>query len=373
MRIGIISLIDWGFLEQRPHKFAYELAARDHTVYYIEPTLVNGWSLPITLVRWVQSASTRPVAPRIFAFPGLLIAPRRDQASYLHSNRYFAPWMAYRLRRLRLDFIIALAVEYAPVLTKLGVPFAYDHLDDTQFMEHILTDQFVQHMETLRAHSQFNIYIHDAEAARDPKGVFVPNGADPLQFFPVESPKLFDAVVLSNIAKWFDLDSVLESTKSILMIGPMDIDGGNNRERFFAANRPNLTWIPKVDKQVANMWLARGRVGLVPRKQDDPVSQYAMPIKILEYFLAGLPVVTYRNEGITRMYGDMVTYYARDGSDPPLDEAIEAAQQKKLDYRRFALDFTWEEIVGQLEHHIGRALDRRKTKRTSRRSTADTQ
>ena len=302
-----------------------------------------------------------------------MIAPRRDQAAFLHLNRLFEPWMIYRLRRLRLDFAIVSAVEYAPVLFRLGVPFAYDHLDDTQFMEHVLTERFVEQMEALKKRSRFNIYIQEVTAERDPKGVFVPNGADPNEFFPIEAPKCFDAVVLSNIAKWFDMDSILDSTKNILLIGPMDIDGGNNQERLVAAKRANLVWIPQVEKQIANVWLSRAKVGLVPFKRDHPVVGYAMPIKILEYFLAGLPVVTYRNEGISHMYGDMVTYYARDGSDPPLDEAIEAAQQKKLDYRRFALDFTWEEIVGQLEHHIGRALDRRKTKRTSRRSTADPQ
>jgi glycosyltransferase involved in cell wall biosynthesis len=357
VRIGIISLIDWDFLEQRPQKFAHELAARGHSVYYVEPTPFSHWSPFFTLFHWFQSARTRSVAPGIFAFPGLMIAPRRDQASFLSLNRYFVPWMIRRLRTLRLDFIIVLAVEYAPVLIKLGVPFAYDHVDDTQFMEHVLTEEFVERMEALKARSEFNIYIHELEAARDPKGVFVCNGADPSQFFPIEAPKAFDAISLSNIAKWFDMDSVLESRKKILLVGPMDIGGGNNRERFFAASRPNLIWIPEVDKQVANMWFARAKVGLVLRKPEDPVSQYAMPIKILEYFLAGLPVVTYRNEGITRMYGDMVTYYARDGSDIPLDEAIEVAQTKQRDYRRFALDFNWTDIAGRLERRIWQVVD----------------
>jgi hypothetical protein len=85
-----------------------------------------------------------------------------------------------------------------------------------------------------------------------------------------------------------------------------------------------------------------------------------MPIKILEYFLAGLPVVTYRNEGIERMYGDMVTYYATDGSDLTLDDAIEAAKGKTdRDYRAFAARYEWSDIVALLEKRIQDAVERR--------------
>lgn len=371
MRIGIFSLIGWDFLQQRPHRFAQGLAALGHEVYYVEPAPTSRrWPVTASL-HWIRSGRSRQIAPGLLRFPGLVIAPRRDQAAFLYFNRFLEPWMTLHVRRLQLDFAIVSAVEYAPVVFTLGLPFAYDHLDDTQFMEHVLTDLFVEQMEALKSRSEFNIYIQQVAAERDPKGVFVPNGADPDEFFPIEAPKLFDAVVLSNIAKWFDMDSILDSTKNILLIGPMDIDRGDNRERFVAAKRANLAWIPQVEKQIANVWLSRAKVGLVPFKRDHPVVGYAMPIKILEYFLAGLPVVTYRNEGISHMYGDMVTYYARDGSDPPLDEAIELAQQKKRDYRRFALDFNWEGIVDQLEHHIRRCVDPPNPRRTNRGSATD--
>jgi glycosyltransferase involved in cell wall biosynthesis len=355
MRIGIVSLIAWDFLHQRPQKFAEELAALGHTIYYVEPTdFGRGRYAHLTAIRQ-RVPAFRPVAPRIFALRPVLYPPFRAYAARQGRNRWLAPIVVQQLRRLRLDFLIVLAPEYAPVVEQLGVPFAYDHVDDTQFMEHIETARFVAAMERLLARSAFNIYIQEDAARRDPKGVYIANGVDAGQFFPVEAPKLFDAVVLSNIARWFDMDSVLASRQRILLIGPMDTDGGDNRARFFAAARPNLAWIPQVDKETANLWLSRAEVGLVPFDYRHPVLHYAMPLKILEYFLAGLPVVTYRNDGITRQYGKLVTYYAGDGSEPlDLDAAIAAAKGKRgaHDYRAFAARFQWRDLVADLERHI---------------------
>lgn len=354
VRIGIASLIAWDFLHQRPQKFAEELASLGHTLFYIEPT-------DFTLGRHVLARSLaqrvpafRQVGDRVYALRPTIYPPFKQHTNQESHNRWLAPLVTSQLRRLKLDFLLVLAPEYAPVAQALGIPYAYDHVDDTQFMEHIDTARYVADMEQLQRGSAFNVYIQGSEAACDPKGAYVPNGVDTEQFFPIDAPQHFDGVVLSNIAKWFDIDAVLASSKQLLLIGPMDIDGGSNRERFFANARPNVAWIPQVDKQVANQWLSRARVGLVPFQYQHPVLHYAMPIKILEYFLAGLPVVTYRNQGIAEQYGDMVTFFASDGSDLPLDDAIEVACKKHdaYDYRAFANQFQWRDIVVRLEERI---------------------
>lgn len=361
MRIGIISLIAWEYVKQRPQVFAQELAKLGHTVFYIEPVPVTLWGqfkLPRVLAMPLR---LRPVAYGVYALPGLMVPPFRMLRPFWGYNRILAPVMVWKLRRLKLDFIIDLAVEYEPVLHRLGVPFAYDHVDDTQFMEHIHTETFVEHMEKIMERSEFNVYIQEARAREDPKGVFVPNGADPEEFYPLASEKMFDAVALSTINKWFDMDSILESKKRILLIGPMDLDMGDNRKRFFEARKPNLSWIPQVEKSVANQWLSRAKVGLVPFKKDHPVVQYAMPVKILEYMMANLPVVTFRNQGIQDMYGDLVTFYGRDGADPSLDDAIDIAQNAPpQDYRGFAMQFTWQSIVSQLDNKIREVVAQKK-------------
>jgi glycosyltransferase involved in cell wall biosynthesis len=355
MRIGIISLIAWDFIHQRPQKFAEELAALGHDIFYVEPSDFTA-SRYATLTALRQRVPFyREVMPRIAAIRPVIYPPFKHLDAQQTRNRWLVPLVASQLRRLQLDFLIVLAPEYARVAEMLGVPFAYDHVDDTQFMEHIHQERFIGNMHRLMKGSAFNIYIQESAAEKDPKGLYIANGVDQDQFTPLEAPKLFDAVVLSNIAKWFDTDAILNSKRHILLIGPMDVDGGNNRARFFSEPRSNLVWIPQVDKQVANQWLSRAEVGLVPFDYRHPVLHYAMPLKILEYFLAELPVVTYRNEGITQQYGEMVTYYASDDSEPlDLDAAIDQAKTKRgaYDYRAFASKFQWRDLIGELERRI---------------------
>jgi glycosyltransferase involved in cell wall biosynthesis len=362
VRIGIISLIGWKFIQQRPQMFAEELVALGHTVYYIEPADFTAGRYATAKGLRQRIPHLRQLTPQLGILQPVIYPPFRDHSGRQWRNRYLVPLVVSQLRRLRLDFLIVLAPEYAPVVQRLGVPFAYDHIDDTQFMEHVDPARFLDGMRWLTANSAFNVYIEELAARDDPKGVYIANGVDASQFRPLPTEKVFDAVVLSNIAKWFDMDSILAAQRRILLIGPMDIDAGDNRRRFFDAARPNLAWIPQVDKQVANQWLSRAEVGLVPFDYRHPVLRYAMPIKILEYFLADLPVVTYRNEGITRLYGDMVTYYAGDGSEPlDLDAAIDAAKAKRgaYDYHAFASRYQWRDLVAELERHIVAAVGSR--------------
>jgi hypothetical protein len=67
MRIGLISLISWDYVKQRPQVFANELAKRGHLVFYIEPVPVMLWSqfrIPKILSVPLR---IRPVAPGVFA------------------------------------------------------------------------------------------------------------------------------------------------------------------------------------------------------------------------------------------------------------------------------------------------------------------
>lgn len=359
MRIAIFSLIAWNFARQRPQVFAEELAKLGHQVFYVEPA-----DLSAGPEEWVERSLKEPaeplayeLMPSLHVLRGRMIPPFRDYARLLHYNEKLAPITALMCRNLDLDFAVVLATEYASPILDLDIPFAYDHVDDTQHMDAVLPDVFIRDMEILRSSSAFNMYIQRPAMKADPKGVFVPNGADAGEFFPVEGPKQFDAVALSTIATWFDIDSVLASDKHILLVGPMDHDGANNRQRFFAERRPGLIWVPRVDKALANLWLSRAHVGLVPFNTAHPVVSYAIPVKILEYFLAGLPVVTYRNAGIQDLYGDRVTYYSsRGGADPALDEAIELAKSmssaERITLREFALQFQWKDIVSNVAERI---------------------
>lgn len=352
MQIGILSLIPWQFIKQRPHEFAEGLVRLGHTVYYFEPFIWRRKPLEIAEALR-RSFEPIPAGERLYLVRPVLVPPFRHTVQALKYNRFFLAVVRRIFARLGLDFLIVLETEYADAVIQSGIPFAYDHVDDTQFMDYVHAERFVENMNRLKKESRFNIYIQEAAARKDAKGFFLANGISEQEFFPVDVPKRFDAVVLSNMAKWFDMDSILESKKEIVLIGPMDIDWGDNYQRFSAARKNNLLYVPQIEKRIAVSWLNRARVGLVPFKEQHPVVSYAMPIKILEYFLCNLRVVTFWNEGIAQQYGDLVTFYSRSNGWPSLDEAIDQASKRMPeDLRSFALQFRWSDLVARLDSKI---------------------
>ena len=354
MNIGIISLIPWNFLKQRPHMFAEELVKSGHSVYYVEP--INPYDIRPQRLKRMGRLYIKPnideVHPSLHIIHGLMLPPVLKYRKYIEMNRIFSKIYSRIFRNLKLDFIIVLQPEFADAVLASGVPFAYDHVDDTQFMDGIWKERYVEKMNLLKKHGKFNIYIQEGEALKDTNGIFIPNCANPEEFYPIKTDKNFDAVVLSYIGKWFDMDSIIESKKKILLIGPMHRDKGDNYKRYKDAKRENIFWIPEVEKCVANTWINAAEVGLVPFKEDHPVIRYAMPIKILEYFLCDIPVVTYYNEGLDQFYGNMVTFYSRNGGKPDLDEAIDKAKENKKEYRLFAMRHQWKNVVRELEKRI---------------------
>lgn len=54
----------------------------------------------------------------------------------------------------------------------------------------------------------------------------------------------------------------------------------------------NVTWVPEVAKARIPMYLARFDVGFVPYRADSTFNRYAFPMKVLEYFALGRPVIS---------------------------------------------------------------------------------
>ncbi|MBI5117415.1 hypothetical protein HZA56_13140 [Candidatus Poribacteria bacterium] len=358
MRIAIFSLIPWETLRQRPHAIAMELARMGHEVYYVEP-FVFSRKLHLLAREVFKSARLRE-SPESNIH--LLCSPYfwsyEKYANYFFMNKVLSIRMIRLMRGLKIDFSIVLDPEYYLSMAGSGIPHAYDHVDDTQYMPGAPTERYIASMNRIKKTTAFNTYIQQIEAEKDAKGLFIPNGCYPEEFFPIDCEKKFDAVVIGSIASWFDMESILESRKQILIIGPMDIHGGTNLQKFLKAGRKNIYYIPEISKSIANLWVNSARVGLVPFKEDHPVVQYAMPVKILEYFLCNLPVVTFKNKGIERQYGDMVTYYSSTRGGLGLDDAIEAAMQhtNTFHYRQFASQHSWPAIARQLEKRVLEAV-----------------
>jgi hypothetical protein len=358
MRIAIFSLIPWDFLKQRPQALATEMANLGHDVYYLEPFMFN--RCPGCLLREARkSTRPRPTAhPRVRLFSSPFFWSTKKYAGYFRLNGLLSRRIARFLRKSKIDFVIVQDAGYVDALIATGIPFAYDHVDDMQHMDTVPSEYYLEKMAKIKEASAFNIYTQPRHAEEDGKGLCIPNGCYPEEFFPVDARKDFDAVFIGCLAHWCDMDSILRSSKRILLIGPMDIvDEGDNFRKYLNARKNNIYYVPMISKDVANLWVNSARVGLVPFKEDHPVVQYAMPVKILEYFLCELPVVTFRNAGIERQYGDRVVYYSSTGSGRSLDEAIDLALRAgpRREHREFAERYAWPRLIEKLAEKISRS------------------
>lgn len=321
-----------------------------HDVYFFEPPKASR-SLYVLLTQISAAKRKKKLDANLSLIEPAFSPSNKGDVSIKVINKILVRLTAGLLGSLKLDFIIVNNPNFFPILKSIKTPFAYDHIDDTHLFSNMDREATYSKIAALMDLSVFNIYIHPIAAARDPKGFFLPNGVDLNEYRPIKAEKLFDAVALSNIAEWFDLDSILDSTKRILLVGPMDLDSSGNLERYLKSEKTNILWTPEVPKQIANLWVNRAEVGLVPFNEDHPVVSYAMPLKIIEYFACNIPVVTFKNEGIEELFGEYVTFYSREFG-PDLDTAIDIAKQTSSNLRALAKAYAWSKIARQLDEKI---------------------
>jgi hypothetical protein len=354
-RIGLIAANTWDYVFQRSQAFATELVRLGHTVFYIE-------SLPrcsrlAKVARLAQAFRPRRVSPGIFVLCPSFFLPSETNRRHLWMNHALTPILRALFARLRLTALIVQHPGFAQPVLSSKIPFVYDKVDDTHFFDGLLRERVLDQSRRLQEASLFNSYIAPGPAKADPKGVFVPNGVYPDELFPVEIGKSFDGVTLTSIASWMDLDALLDAKSHTVMIGPMISEAASTRYRLYLERGGRTClWIPRLDKPMANLWLNASHVGLVPFREDHPITQYAVPMKILEYFLCNLPVVTFWNPSIEELFGPMVVFYGPHQDSRSLDEAIGVARHQRNDYRSFAQGFAWGRIVAEFERRLCEAI-----------------
>lgn len=355
-RIGLIAANNWNHMFQRSQAFATELARMGHTVFYIEWWL-TGCCRFTKLARLAKAFRPRQVSPGIFVLYPPLFFPFEIHRRYLWMNHVLTPIIRALFSRLRLTMLIVQNPGFAEPVLSSKIPFVYDKVDDNHLFDGVQRERVLGQSRKLQEASLFNCYIAPGPAKADPKGVFVPNGVYPDELFPVSIGKSFDGVTLTTIAPWVDLDAVLEAKSRTVLIGPMLNNAVAEQYRLYLERGGRTClWIPRVEKPMAKLWLNASHVGLVPFREDHPVTQYAVPMKILEYFLCNLPVVTSWNPSIEELFGPLVTFYGQGRESKSLDEAIQVAMCQQHDYREFACEFAWGPIVEKLERRISKAL-----------------
>lgn len=354
MRVGVFSLITWSFLDQRPQVVAKKLAEWGHDVVYIEPfTSFKYWDdvSPHPWSTYEQSCwkpefiSTNLNRATVFSIP-----PHKRFKNILNKNDTYHERNISFIKELNLDFAVVIDPQYAEWCTQCHIPYIYDHVDDTHHMAHVIREVFWNAQLYAEKNSIINMYIQPSIAKRY-NGIYVPNGFNPSDFtIDSAATKKFDSGALSCIADWFDMPSVLESKKDILIIGPMEESEKTMYKNYRLQGGENVTWLPRMNRRTGGLWLQQCSTGVVPFRQDHKVIDYVMPLKIVEYFYLGLPAVSYINKCLQDEFGtEAVSFYSTTGwlGYPRLDKAIEKAKNCSLSaeqLRAMALHFTWDNV-----------------------------
>ncbi len=354
-RIGLIAMNTWDDVFLRSHALVTEFARLGHTVFYIEP--LPSCTRLAKLGRLCKAFRPRQVSPGIFTLCAPFFLTQEISRRHLWMNHLLNPIIRTLFSQLRLTFLIVQNPAFAQPVLSSEIPFMYDKADDFYLFDGVLREPVLEQIRSLQAASLANTYLTPSHAKADPKGLYVPNGVYPEELYPVEIGKSFDGVTLTSIAYWVDLNALLEAKSRTVLIGPMLGNAAAEQYRLYLEQGGrSCFWIPRMEKPMANLWLNASHVGLVPFREDHPVTHYAVPMKILEYFLCNLPVVTYWNPSIEELFGPLVVFYGQGRESKSLDEAIQIAMHQRHDYRKFACEFAWGPIVEKLERQISKAL-----------------
>lgn len=362
MRIGIFSLIGWSFLDQRPQVLAKKVAEWGHSAVYIEPfDKFDFWDdkSPHPFSKYETMCwKERVIKEGLSVATVMSIPPHKRFLDIQEKNNEYKKQNIAFIKKLNLDLAIVVDPQYAEWCELANIPFIYDHVDDTHHMHHVIKDVFWNAQIYAEQKSLTNVYIQPRVAQRN-DGLYVPNGFSPADFKLVDNPiKKFDSGVLSCIADWFDMESIMQSKKNLLLIGPMEPSEQDYYQTRRHSQDVRVNWLPRMSRRMGGLWLQQCATGMVPFRQDHKVIDYVMPLKIVEYFYLGLPAVCYVNKCIFDEFGDeAVSFYSPTGwlGYPSLDKAIERAQNcdwPRSRIQRLAANFEWDKVLLPLKNYI---------------------
>lgn len=363
MKVGIFSLIEWSFLDQRPQHFAKTINSWGHSVVYFEPF----WKLKVWSeegphpwsdyedVCWKNHQCENGIRViRLLTIP----AHKNLNALYKKAQAKYDQRNIECIKAENLDLAIVVDPFTAYLLDNIGIEYIYDHVDDTHHMGNVIKEGWDAAQIYAQKHSSFNIYIQKNIAARH-GGLYIPNGInvdDYKDIRPFRGKKLFDAGVLSALSDWLDLESLLKLQKSLLLIGPAEEPLRQDliKKSTSDKNIYDFLWLGRQPRVSAFRWLQLCRTALIPFSDGHPIVDYVMPLKLIEYLYLGIPVVTYLNPVLDEEFSDYVTFYSSSNWKglPSLDEAIATASQSDHDYsgmRSIAERYSWPEILKPLK------------------------
>lgn len=205
--------------------------------------------------------------------------------------------------------------------------------------------------------------LEDLPASVRSKGVYLPNGVDlahftakaedstgeqePADLAELPSPRV---IFVGCIADWVDLDLVAEAARelpkvSFVLIGPVETDPE------VVSSLANVRLVGPRDYADVPGYLRNADVGIIPFKRT-PLTEVANPVKLYQYFAAGLPVVATRLDEIERMASPALLASSASELVAQLRRALERGRDAP-EYATFAARNTWEARYEAVREALG--------------------
>lgn len=188
----------------------------------------------------------------------------------------------------------------------------------------------------------------------------VPQGFDS-DSLPAYTPgkKVFVAGYLGAINGRIDVTVMLSCithmpTERFLFIGPLSSDNNvpqqNHKLLLALLRQPNVTWVPALSRSKALSLMQLCTVALIPYNHRLPFNITSYPMKVLEYFALGLPVLSTPLPELMRHSEHIHFSDSGDGWISTLQalkkvKSTHTARDKKM---QIALAQTWEKKIGKI-------------------------
>jgi len=335
--VVVFPVIDWGFLEQRPHHFARRLAEAGHRCFYLSTRFGP------------EQAVALPCTPPVWGvqLPG-------PHAFDLYRQHWSAAqqeivWQGLQRMQQRYRIGSAVALVQHPFWTPLvvraqkewGWKIVYDCMDDHHAFPGV-RDRLGEEQELAR-HCHCIITSHPRLAARFPGSLLVPNGADfdhfarPRAFRPLHHLARPIVGYHGMIGDWLDVPLLAEAARarpdwSFVLVGP----------------RQGFGWLPLARLDNVHLLDAVAYCGLPCLVQDfdvgcipfrpGPLTASTDPVKLYEMLAAGRPVVA---SGLEGNWEGVITAAPGCPLAPVLEVALADANPTRA--QNFARENTWDQ------------------------------
>lgn len=243
-------------------------------------------------------------------------------------------------------------LEFAKSMKKKAVPIIYDCRDVFSKWEHVGECAIQAEKELI---SISNTVITSSEGIKnevlkinaDANVISIPNGV-PQSMIGVYSKRTKSSKprigFVGHMGYYVDLDLVIEIAKEKASMDFILVGNCNHIKEIVEKTPPNCIFMGEVSFENLNDLYSTFDVGIIPFKVNELVDPI-IPIKLIEYFAKGLPVVCSPLSEVKRIDINDLIHYANGKEDWINKIEIALSDNRNEKFIEFAKSYTWENAV----------------------------